>query len=309
MIASADVDTMISLVGGILPDRAPARTDAGRRQHLDWLTADRLVTETGYQRVLAVPRVRKIAREFDPDLFGVLLVSARPDGTLAVIDGQHRVMAVRHRGEHDRPLPCLVFHGLTYGDENTIFSETQRRRVAVPPYDLFNSDLERGDPAAVAIARVLAEVGYRLVPTGTRGDGAISSVTGVRHLYATGGEAGLRAALATCAAAWGTQGGVDGDVLRGVGRFVGRYAGVYDRGRLQQTLALTSPAALRAAGREQQRLNDVDVMSGIARTILRLYNRGLRSRHLDPWDAEPGWGHRRGYRHRAQDPAGTGGEA
>lgn len=66
-------------------------------QTFEILPLDRLFLET-YQRTLNPQKVKRIVREFDPSKLGVLMISERPDGRYAVIDGQHRMTALREMG-------------------------------------------------------------------------------------------------------------------------------------------------------------------------------------------------------------------
>jgi hypothetical protein len=50
--------------------------------------------------------IRQIARHWDWDLCLPLVVSRRADGSLYVIDGQHRLAAARIRGDIDHLRRC-----------------------------------------------------------------------------------------------------------------------------------------------------------------------------------------------------------
>ena len=67
------------------------------RQQIVSVPLDRIVTEE-YQRVLNMKNVNGIVRDFDPARLGVLVVNHRADGTYAILDGQHRLAALRRMG-------------------------------------------------------------------------------------------------------------------------------------------------------------------------------------------------------------------
>ena len=66
-------------------------------QRIECVPLERIVTEQ-YQRILNMKNVAGIVKNFDPAKLGVLVVSHRTDGTYAVLDGQHRLTALRRLG-------------------------------------------------------------------------------------------------------------------------------------------------------------------------------------------------------------------
>ncbi|MDY5220460.1 MAG: DUF6551 family protein, partial [Eubacteriales bacterium] len=67
------------------------------RQQIQLIPLACIVTEE-YQRVMNMRNVAGIVKHFDPAKLGVLVVSHRKDGTYAVLDGQHRLTALRKLG-------------------------------------------------------------------------------------------------------------------------------------------------------------------------------------------------------------------
>jgi hypothetical protein len=97
----------------------------------EWIVANDIRVDTQYQRPINIAHVRKIANEFDERAFGVILVSERADGSVYVIDGQHRLAAVKSMGRGGSEIPCHVYRGLSVGDEALIFHmQTQRNQIA-----------------------------------------------------------------------------------------------------------------------------------------------------------------------------------
>ena len=72
-----------------------------------------------YQRVLNNARVKRIADNFDPARVGVLLLSKRGPHSYAIVDGQHRLCAMRQIGVQDAV--CIVVVGMSYEDEANYF--------------------------------------------------------------------------------------------------------------------------------------------------------------------------------------------
>jgi ParB-like chromosome segregation protein Spo0J len=135
-----------------------------------------------YQRELDERHVAKIVRDFDERLLDPLEVSARPDGTYAVFDGQHRYRALQRLGV-TRVL-CRIHERLTVAEEADLFGRRQRQRKPVHPVDQFRALCEAGDPEAIAIYATLSAHGYIL---GKRaGPNVIASVELLRRLYRMG---------------------------------------------------------------------------------------------------------------------------
>ena len=85
-----------------------------------------------YQRVLNNARVKRIADNFDPARVGVLLLSKRGSHSYAIVDGQHRLCAMRQIGVPDAV--CIVVVGLSYEEEANYFRIQTRDTNALSAY-------------------------------------------------------------------------------------------------------------------------------------------------------------------------------
>ena len=92
-------------------------------QRIECVPLERIVTEQ-YQRILNMKNVAGIVKNFDPAKLGVLVVSHRADGTYAVLDGQHRLAALRRLG-YDAA-NCIVLEGMTIRQEADYFAGRTR---------------------------------------------------------------------------------------------------------------------------------------------------------------------------------------
>ena len=81
------------------------------------LTVDPVVQRTR----LSEPKVRKIFANFNPDALGVITVSLRKDLTYVVLDGMHRVEAVRRLTDNTGTMAAHVLEGLSLAEEAEIF--------------------------------------------------------------------------------------------------------------------------------------------------------------------------------------------
>lgn len=89
--------------------------DDGRRNQrearLRWVPISLMRTSPVAQRELNQSRVDYIAANFDPEDLGTPTVSHR-DGHFYVIDGQHRVEALKQIGWGDQQIQCWSYDGL-----------------------------------------------------------------------------------------------------------------------------------------------------------------------------------------------------
>ena len=96
-----------------------------------------LFVDYSYQRSPIGKKVNKIAKNFDPDLLGVIICSMRESGVLAVIDGSHRVHALRQKQMNDAVLNALVYFDLKIEDEAKIFSLLNQEHTKPNPAEIF----------------------------------------------------------------------------------------------------------------------------------------------------------------------------
>lgn len=112
-------------------------------------------TENGASQAL----IRKIANGWDWRMCLPLVVSKRDDGSLWVIDGQHRLAAALLRG--DIPfLPCVVGIYGSVADEAAMFVAMNRARKPMNRLDDFHAAIASGDSEAIEIARLITDAGF-----------------------------------------------------------------------------------------------------------------------------------------------------
>ncbi|WP_010339922.1 DUF6551 family protein [Sphingobium yanoikuyae] len=112
-------------------------------------------TENGASQAL----IRKIANGWDWRMCLPLVVSKRDDGSLWVIDGQHRLAAALLRG--DIPfLPCVVGIYGSVADEAAMFVAMNRARKPMNRLDDFHAAIASGDSEAIEITRLITDAGF-----------------------------------------------------------------------------------------------------------------------------------------------------
>jgi len=164
-----------------------------RRVHLSRCFLDRT-----YQRGLTWKRALAITNELDPNRLSTPTVSKRKNGTFAVIDGQHRIEALRQAG-YDT-VKAVILHGLTVEEESILFNllngkdhheagdklgeiRTTRNNIAKPrPAEHFKAALAGKNVVAVGVKEILDEFGFVITP-GSRELTNISAVSLLMNLY------------------------------------------------------------------------------------------------------------------------------
>lgn len=106
--------------------------------------------DTSYQRNISDSRVLAIAKNWQWEAFGRLLVGNRSDGSLFIVDGQHRLLAARKRSDI-KDLPCVVFNSRGSGHEADVFLVTNTSRGPMSALQKFKALLIIGDPVAIGI--------------------------------------------------------------------------------------------------------------------------------------------------------------
>lgn len=197
----------------------------GCRPSLEFRRVDELGIDLAYQRSIETDRARKligaIARDWDWSLCQPLCVSRRLDGSLLVVDGQHRLAAARLRGDIG-DLPCVVTAYDTVRDEAEAFVALNRNRRPLSALEIFRGSLASEDEEAKAVLGLIEAAGLSLAQHGnciTWAPGAISNIPGVLACYRAHGEEITAAALSAVA------GGFAGQVLRYAGTIFPGIAG------------------------------------------------------------------------------------
>lgn len=158
-----------------------------RKGRFHWVLKGDLQVDHEYQRQnINNDRLLDLCDRWSWVACGALSVARRANGSLWVIDGQHRKLAADKRADIDK-LPCLVFDVAERADEATGFLQLNTHRGAVRMLDRFNAMVMAGDPDAVEVRRLIEASGYRIASRGSKTDdqfvvrcvGAI--LTGVRR--------------------------------------------------------------------------------------------------------------------------------
>ena len=193
--------------------------DVVNSQKIEVIPVSRLVSSV-YQRSLSMPRVTRIISRFDVAKLGMPVVSRHDDGSFTVIDGQHRVAAMRTIGV--REVRCIVLEGLTLEEEADFFRTQGVDCRPLNALDKFNAGVIAQDPHYVAIDALLKKYDFRVThQSGCRCIAAVDSLSRIVSMFSF---KVLDQVLAYISAAWPTDATiVRREMLAGLAEFVSRF--------------------------------------------------------------------------------------
>jgi hypothetical protein len=164
--------------------------DASQVGRLEWVPKDRINVDQTYQRDSKSHRAVKIASEFSWPCFGTLLLARRKDGSLFVVDGQHRLMAAMRRADIVA-VPCIIFDSSDVKEEATVFVKANTMSKMVEAADKHRSLVRAEDTVAVELQAMVADAG-RTVRVDS-GPGTVACIRKMRGLYTSDRGAMVRA--------------------------------------------------------------------------------------------------------------------
>lgn len=203
----------------VQPDIQSALTPESE-QSIKMIPLNQITTE-GYQRVLNMVNVKSIARNFDIARLGVLVVSKHSDGTYAVLDGQHRLSAMRRIGK--AAANCIVLEGLTVKQEADYFRRQNENKQALRITDTFNASIWAEDEESLKIKELVGKYGFRFGKSGS--PMCICAIAALQQTVRIFSFDTLELVLATIAATWPNDTTIlRREMLAGLAEFWSRFA-------------------------------------------------------------------------------------
>lgn len=252
------------------------RSESAQRP-LTYLKVSVLHVDEEYQNPINPHWARKIAREFDRDLFRPLDVSVRADGSAWVVDGRHRLEALRIMGLDNAVIPCRIYRGLVRAEEARLYyrlnTSVKTKRTAA----IFHSRVAAGEPVADEITRICADYGFE-VSTQFRGSAPskIVCVGTLEAIFNTGGASLLKGVLSLLHDTWAGRAKVsDANFVKTVYAFVVIHEDM-SRARFVQALSRHEPEALLVEGRAFSRATSHNAVHGYYYVLVQHYNFRLR---------------------------------
>lgn len=255
-----------------------------RQAHLRWVPVSKMRINPLAQRELNPSRVDKLAAEMELEQLGYPTVNFR-DGWFFIIDGQHRVEALKKwYGESDPgQMQCYCYDGenaLNAEEEAEVFLK-QNDTLTVSTFEKFRIAIQAGRVEECDIDRVVRAQGLRI--SQQKGDGAIRAVTALRKVYRLGPSA-LSRSLRIIRDAYGDA-GLEGPFIEGIGLMCSRY-----NGELEEDVAVKKLGSVH--GGSNGLMNSAEslrVRTGnprahcVAAAAVDIYNRGKGGKKLPSW--------------------------
>lgn len=201
-------------------------TDSKRVQraaHLRWVPIAKMKVSPLAQRDLNPARVDHLAANFDPEELGAPTVNER-DGAFFVIDGQHRIEALKQIGWGDQSVQCWTYEGLTEAEEAEKFLKLNDT-LTVLAMPRFKTGVTAGREVETDIDRIVRAAG--LVVSADSIPGAIRAVGTLQRVYNRADGKTLGRTLRIIRDAYGDP-GLEAPVIDGLGYVCQRYNGQLD---------------------------------------------------------------------------------
>lgn len=191
-----------------------------RAARLKWVPIAMTRVSPLAQREVNTARVNHIAADFDLEQIGTPTVNLR-NGQFYVIDGQHRIEALKVIGWGDQQIQCWTYEGLSEVEEAEKFLKLNDT-LPVDALAKFRVGVQANRPVECDIDRVVRALELKV--SRDQIEGGISAVATLRRVYERSGPAVLSRALRIVRNAYGTP-GLSSAVIDGVGFLCQRYNG------------------------------------------------------------------------------------
>jgi hypothetical protein len=195
------------------------------KPYIQEVEAGLIDSDPRYQRNIDKVKVRTYQAEYWEPALGVLIVNERKDGSLWIIDGQHRLEMVKQAFGDEHPVLCLVYHLASVQEEARLFHVLNEKRKSLNGREIFDSGEVAGIGDIIRVKTFVARYGFGIQGAKEkRAAHLFAQPKTVQKLLDGVGEEKLGAALKFIKAAWPTdENRTSTDLLRGVLHFLGNY--------------------------------------------------------------------------------------
>lgn len=224
----------------------------------------------------------RIAADLDLNKLGFPIVNHR-EGIYWLLDGQHRVYALKQHGFDKDVLDCEVYEELTDAEMADIFLGRDQRR-AISPYDKFHVSCTAGYKRETGIRRAVETQGVKI--SRNKDEGTVSAISALGRVYDMAGgdkigEVVVGQVVRTIKSAYGGDpDSFDSEVIKGLGLVFNRYNGHTNEKELAERLSSTQHGVrglLRKAEAQRARTGNLKSQC-VAAAVVDIYNRGVHGR-------------------------------
>ena len=237
------------------------------------LYTGRLTSGLPYQRPVDEKEVDRLIREWDERLLDPLVVSFR-DGKFNLVDGQHRVAAMRKKnGGNEVMAVCKIYSGLTYKQEAELCYKLDKAKKRLSLSQSTNALAESGTDDDVAeIKRLVERNGFRWALGKRSGkEHEIIATRAVINAYRLLGANNFSRMLRLLENTWhGEAHSLHAVVISGLALFIKTYDEELNERIFIKRLSAVSPDEIIRRGKLDYSTNDNALR--YARVILEKYN-------------------------------------
>lgn len=266
--------------GRAKPTEIPPGEGLTRMGRIEDVQIDALNIDHSYQRDLKQALVEKIGEAWDDPAAGPIVVSRRADGSLWIVNGQHRVAAARITGL--KTIIAQVVDGLTPADEAALRLKCNTR-AGDTSLETFKAELAAGEPEARDIKRICREFDTRINAHPDQHNG-INCVAAVRKVYRLDGGLLLARTFEVIRNAWGSVSGENATTsqILGIAWMIQKHPGELDVQHLTDRLRINHPDVLSARALAQRAIMGGPQWLNFYRAMVECYNDKLGAkRRLD----------------------------
>lgn len=224
--------------------------DEPEDKSFEWreLQTSKLKVPLIYQRDLDEPFVKRLVTEWRGWRCEALLV-AFIDGQYYVVDGQHRLVAMRQLGI--KTAMCRILYGFSTEEQAVEFIALQRDRRAMSALDLYRASIVACDSTTLSVEELLDKHGFQV--SKATGPNRIRAVGTLQNIAkTTNGLRSLDLTLAVIRQAWDggvpdfNKGATEGSTIAGISLFVRAYLAdqSFSAARLTEVLRKRTPLDL-----------------------------------------------------------------
>jgi hypothetical protein len=206
---------------------------------IEEIQPNKVTVDLTVERLLDQRRVAAIAADLHPEAIGLPAISRR-GSALIVIDGQHRLEALKVNELGDVPLPCAVYDGLTLEQEAELFRLLNATK-ALSAIDKFRISLVEKNPTSLAIDAIVERNGYVTRPGSPN---SCIAVTTLRHIWSRDQGDTLNRSLSVASATWGhRKHATHQTILQALASMLFRYGNTVNLTRLADKIRTERDAA------------------------------------------------------------------
>ncbi len=250
-----------------------------RQSEIKWVRIGDMKVSPKAQREFRPNHAADLAGRFNLDAIGYPVVDHR-DGAYWIVDGQHRVAALKMVGfTADDQIECEVFEGLTEAQEADVFLHRDARKK-VGTFDGFRIAVIAGRDDETQIERIVERAGFKISRDAT--DGCIGAVSALRYVHGLS-PATLGRTLEILGEAFrGDRDSFGANVLKGAGLVAQRYNGEITEQHVERLREVGTTKLRRRA--EQLKLKTGHTMANCtAGAIVDAMNGGRGGEKLESW--------------------------